>query len=293
MQIQSALRAKTGFCQRCQLKKFFGDVVLPSGTKYLFSERSAEGVPVVCGKCGGRRVVKNGSVRSDRPDGFCHGCASGEFSGDELHLSGAIIHWSKREPDSKFRVAFTCAGCGAEHFTWGTHIRSRKKWSGLCVDCRQRRGSYNRKKEETTLGSGSVVLYQQRKPGDIKKVAVRCGVCSSENFFTRTAIAAKGFTGYCRAHTHVEIALAFQSQDGNGQKNGDTEKKHPGPEKGFNAKITEEKVREAFKSLGCYAPQERIAEKIGVDPRSLRDWQKAQGLSYRQLRQQFTETGGS
>jgi integrase len=79
----------------------------------------------------------------------------------------------------------------------------------------------------------------------------------------------------------------------NSQKNLSAEKKRPGPEKGFNAKITEEKIREAYKVLGRYAPQEKLAEEIGVDSRSLREWHRERGLSYKQMQQQYTETGGS
>jgi hypothetical protein len=88
-----------------------------------------------------------------------------------------------------------------------------------------------------------------------------------------------------------EALLQGAISSGDVQKNEATVKRRRGPEKGSNAVITEERLKQAFRTLGNYAPQEKVAEFLGVEDRSIRLWQKARGLSYRQLRQQFTETG--
>lgn len=121
---------------------------------------------------------------------------------------------------------------------------------------------------------------------------------SAQVLISRHSVGRRRFPQYCRECFRNPYALLRVLQgnvtgNGNGQKNEIAKKKRPGPEKGFNAKITEEKVREAFSALGRYAPQEKVAEVIGVDARSLRDWHKARGLTYKQFQQQFTSTGGS
>jgi hypothetical protein len=74
----------------------------------------------------------------------------------------------------------------------------------------------------------------------------------------------------------------------NGQKNRSTEKKQTGPPKGYGAKVTEDKIREAFKIEGRHTPQERLAELIDVDARTLRRWLASRAISYEQCQQQFS-----
>jgi hypothetical protein len=88
----------------------------------------------------------------------------------------------------------------------------------------------------------------------------------------------------------MERMAELKSQDDDSkQYDNNDEKKSPGRK----ATITEDKIIAALKVLGPYAPQEKLAEQLGVDPRSIRDWQKGHGLSYLQLRQQYAGTGGN
>jgi hypothetical protein len=71
----------------------------------------------------------------------------------------------------------------------------------------------------------------------------------------------------------------------------DEQKNSNGEKRGRTAIVTEESIRAALAVLGVFAPQEKLAEHLGVDARAIRDWQKARGLTYLQLRQRYSSTG--
>lgn len=95
----------------------------------------------------------------------------------------------------------------------------------------------------------------------------------------------RALTEIFAARLRHQLGSAAQTQNGSGLAGAGSKKR------GREVVIIEEKVRAAFKSLGQYAPQEKLAEEIGVDPRSLRDWHRKQGLNYRQCQQRFGGTG--
>jgi hypothetical protein len=211
--------------------------------------------------------------------------------GDELHPSGSLIHWSERDPKNVRRVAFTCRGCKEKAFVWAIEA-SKDNWCGLCRKCFLREGNYRKAKRDVTAPSGSVVLFSQTDPTEPDKVTVVCGLCGERRKHPRASILVmlrrKGsdWTGYCQRHYYNAGEMLALMQKKVGQASGgaqqESEKKKPGPD----PVITEEKVRAAFKE---YAPQEKISDLLGVEPRTFRDWHSRQGLNYRQCRQRFAK----
>jgi hypothetical protein len=303
----------TGLCRSCLKRINKANTPYPDGTQIYHEERTKDGLPVFCGECKTRGFLNCGLSETLHDKRWpCPSC--GEVLGKWLHKeSGATVYWLKRKKDERNYVEFDCAVCG-DQFYCKDELPRRSVWVGMCPDCWQKEHPRAIKTTKPLPGSSKGIEFKKRfgeaKPKRGRKnnlwgrnVTLPCPIpgCGKENDFHFESTRREGFLPLCKSgngkkgHTLNEVAsfLLIQPQNGNGQKNGGTEKKHRGPEKGFNAKITEETIRAAFVALGSYAPQERLAEEIGVDPRSLRDWQQSRGVSYRQLRQQFTKTGGS
>lgn len=162
-------------------------------------------------------------------------------------------------------------------------------WSELCSDCVEKRGSIDRFTGWKTAPSGTKVYFPEDRDAPARVYYALCK-CVKEVSRNTAINNYDELAAACRTHTRE--LLSQMALNANGQKKGGAERGKRGPKKGHNAKITEESIRQAFKVLGPYAPQEKLAEEIGVDPRSLRDWHTSRGLSYKQFRQRFTETGG-
>lgn len=145
-------------------------------------------------------------------------------------------------------------------------------------------------------GDGEGVPVKYERCSTPEKECVGKGKISRRAAMNYLALHRRGeeILGACHKHAHgsrflVGIAEARLLQQnattsiGQGEARIETRGRKP--------KITEEKIRAAYKKLGDYAPQEKLAEQLGVDARALRDWQKARSLTYLQLRQQYADTG--
>jgi hypothetical protein len=101
----------------------------------------------------------------------------------------------------------------------------------------------------------------------------------------------KNMRGVCQECLFNPAALkesVLQKTKGNGQK-----KRPRGPTPGSYATITEHSLRRSFEKLGPYATQEQVAELLDVTDRGIRDWQKSRKLKWRQVQQQYSQTGSS
>jgi hypothetical protein len=284
------------------------EVQLSGGAKYRRDPTNPKYGWVTCPVsgpgCEGERYV---SGVTNNITGRCKTCSYAlrrKHTGVIAHPSGAHVLYDERDPGHRYRRAFICANptnnprCLGKSFAYTWDFRN-PRWHGLCRECLSARPNPQKITANRTQENGTEVFYSEEEGGQVpilyaeckhtRKVkrhysvanfgrfAVRCRSC----FYDPTALAE-------RIAAEKIAAITFQSQNNGEEKLSGKNKKKPGPEKGHNAKITEEKIREALKSLGRFAPQEELASKIGVDPRSLRDWHKTRGLSYKQLRQQFT-----
>lgn len=280
-----------------------------------------------------RTAVMPSGKNLERATGRCKPCADRRrrtIKGVAAHASGAICLKSVRDPErTRDRAAYICASwagkpiaerpadCLGVDFGWLNQFDD-EGWRGHCENCARRFDNHPRVKTKDVPVYGWAATQGPDGPfvelrawiryskGGEKEVPVWFIGCGCEYPLKRDYIATlksahknekAEFSRWCplcvKSPSRLAATLQAQFQNGNELKSGGAEKKRPGPEKGFNAKITEEKIREAFNTLGRYAPQEKVAEVIGVDARSLRDWHRARGLSYKQFQQQFTATGGS
>lgn len=265
-----------GRCPKCRRKKYSGDITLHTGSVVHADEMQGSHVPVTCARCVelGNPNPKQLACRSllSRPDytGYCFNCAHGERTGDEMHLSGAIIHWSEREsgvPKRMAKIAFTCCGCKQKGFTDAKTLL-KENWAGLCSECRSRRGSHNRKSYEGERPLGRVL--NERHPEDVNKIGVQCKLCGQINFFTKKMIYDPDFLGCCRTHGRLEIAMALQNviETGNGQKNGGAEKRKrgrtPKPPEVKKAELQQRRVEfeNKVRELGTSLPQHEITRSV-------------------------------
>jgi hypothetical protein len=260
----------------------------------------------LCGECREQSRDDWQYRRLSRWEGLCRPCARMK-RGNVPHDSGALLHYSERvlEPGGRKRplkIKFTCANRESEPHRGEVFVSvaERDGWEGLCPDCRSRRANPNKITDEKDV-EGAILRFQHEDGHGLVPVFFKD--CLHELSLPREKVLRYlyeppklGRCPNCKDKDAyrkriAELALMAAGSNGNGQKN--VTPKKAGPDKGFNAIITERSIRDALKILGPFAPQEKLAERIGVDARSLREWQRDHNLSYKQLRQQFTETGGS
>lgn len=282
-----------GLCNSCFQRKNHANQTLPSGTRVLWREMTAEGVPIICGKCGKRWYLKNGHYPY-KGTGYCADCRNGRRSHDEVHPSGTIIHWGRRHPEENTLVAITCHQCGnkeePEKFAWHSQVTD-PNWSGRCTKCNRQIPPHNKLIHDELVASGSIIHWAERDPNDPSRVMVSCGLCKRAGKETKRLMHSSAYrkwkvskrAGHCQEHyADPEALLALL-----------TAKPAPGPEKEQKSIITERSLREAFRSLGKFAPQEAVAEFLGVEARSIRLFQQARGVSYAELRRRLSDTGST
>lgn len=287
-----------GVCWNCYKHERPPIQYLPNKAEIHWEDVNEEGTLVKCappeyGGCG--RFARRHSLRDLKNyTGLCRSCGVRRATGSK----------TIREGPDKGKVRFNCENCGklsaAPYST-----RRYKNWSKLCEECRTDRSPSNspRGKPRTIVVPyefGPLKARVIRLEGNHALVICPYPSCQEPEHWmrfgaTRGKVGEQNY-GYCPSHNlssranRADIVALLQSkaQNGNEQKNG-SGKKRPGP----GPKITDDKLREAFKFLGGFAPQEKVAEHIGVEARSIRDYQKARGINYSQLRQQFTSTGSN
>jgi|GEM_PF-4157097 len=266
-----------------------GDERLPNGIIH-HSDRhpnDIKKVAVTCLRCNKKRyvLIPRGKQRENEGwTGACHACAMGVRKETWRHPNGALILWGERVRGQKHLVPFICLNCGEKKIVRASQVYTKaKRWLGWCGDCIEARGSITKVNGDVELKPWGSWIYFSQAIG--KQVPVKCGLCGRIRQMHRTSVLSnyqKGMTGYCSDSRECN-RTRIDRESGNG------EKRSPGRE----PVITEEKVIEAFNKLGPYAPQEKLSEHLGVDPRSFRDWHKKQGLTYRQCRQRYSKTGGN
>jgi hypothetical protein len=369
-----------GICKGCGRKKKWDDEILATGSVIHWAEfdpsnRRHKRHWVTCGKCREKRLIylPRTEILLGQYTGYCVECATPQRLipikriSDEPHISGAIIHWSKRPQGNLKKVAFTCAGCSELSFAQCTTVRS-PNWTGLCESCRRNRKRISPRKftQTVTHWSGTIIHGAEREPGKSSKIKITCYSCREDSYAWHSWIKDEKWDGRChscvlqqgkshprkrtkdvrlpsgsiihwseRAGKHVPITCAAcdqrwsasiaavrtilsrhrrQNQNWPGYcpdhhrniaalssllieqaKQGEAirttqviSKRRPGPQKGSHATITEEAFRRSFKELGSYATQEEVAEFLNVTDRGIRDWQKQQGLKWREVQQRFS-----
>ncbi len=172
-----------GFCPHCRHKKYFNDEKLSTKSTIHWWERSGKRIPVTCGRCGIKRLVFDGKCGEDKFTGFCHDCGVGKRTKDELHPSGATIHWGDRHIGKKQRVAFSCANCGERDFTWAVEIRYRD-WHGLCSKHAPDRRREKKYDQDEMLPSGATIHFGSPDPGNPRNVPISC-VCGATRSIPR------------------------------------------------------------------------------------------------------------
>jgi len=110
-------------------------------------------------------------------------------SQDETHATtGTIIHWGERDPANRWeRVAITCHQCRRKSFT---HTQSIKhvRWSGLCRECIELRGSPRKLIHDEHFENGTIIHYGEPDPkAPDKRVMVTCEECKEKRSMTRVA----------------------------------------------------------------------------------------------------------
>ncbi len=294
-----------GLCEDCRKRARFADIEMPGNVLIRRDPNDPQYGWVPCeirgpGCKGERRLLIHSNLVLR-----CSPCAhyKRRVSKDELPRSGAIplrTEPDPADPTNYTRRAFLCANpdqnpnCLIKDYGYVSYFR-RPTWEGKCQACLAYSGGYRKIKTDRVLANGTTIgLTQEDERG---YVPVTFFLCRHVIWWERDrAIQYSRRLGkICRACFVNPVALMermaeLKSQDDDSkQYDNNDEKKSPGRK----ATITEDKIIAALKVLGPYAPQEKLAEQLGVDPRSIRDWQKGHGLSYLQLRQQYAGTGGN
>jgi hypothetical protein len=137
-------------------------------------------------------------------------------SQDETHATGTSIHWGERDPDDRWnRVAITCHGCHRKSFT---HINSIKheKWSGLCGECIEQRGSHLKFTHDERFESGTIIHWGEPDPkAPDKRLMVTCGHCGGKRSITRVAASIlkhDGGSWKCRQCHNASLRAHFTGQ---------------------------------------------------------------------------------
>jgi len=203
------------------------------------------------------------------------------------------------------KVKFTCANRENGPHKGETYLSStehgdgkpRLEWRGLCSEHLSQLLPATKKIKDEIIKGAQLLFSQEDEQG---RVPILYDVCKHKRAAPRqTSLSyfhAGKVSGVCQecrnnppalAERLAELARQSEASNGNGQKNAGVKKR--GPAKGFNAKVTEEKVREAFKQLGRYAPQEKVSEFIDVDPRTFRRWLEKREQSYPDAQKEFAE----
>lgn len=250
------------------------------------------------------------------------------LTGIVLHESGAKFFLDRDRRDSEqpnYKTAFLCANYGRNPNCLGesyTHIYNlhKPKWGGLCQACVRAvpgRGRLaNRVDDDVAVygwsGDGGTngplianVLFSQAEENG-QRVPVTYAFCPHHQLLSRQSVRVR-LSAHKKRRNHWPLrcrtcfdnpaacaeSLAAKPQQadsdsGDRQKNRKTEKRRRGPEKGRYATITEDAFRGVFKELGGHATQEEVAECLKVTDRAIRDWQKHNGFTWRQVQKQFS-----
>jgi hypothetical protein len=192
-------------------------------------------------------------------------------------------------------VPIECRGCFKQtgqlklfgFDTIRSYMKGRSKWDELCRECAKMRGPSN-KISYRKIGNSTEFFF----PAEMDRpVRIVYGRCRHEREVSRVTV--KGnilrWPAICPNCKRDPEAYRVRMQELAEKRSFSGSQKKPGR----TPTITEERIRDAYKKLGDFAPQEKLAEALGVDARAIRDWQSARGLTYPQLRQQFASTGSN
>lgn len=228
-----------GLCREC--KKWENrpnQKVQETGSELLWQELNADGLPIVCGNCDSRWVLRYAAQVSRAGfTGHCRACANGMRRGDEEHPSGTIIHWDNRHPEHISLIAITCHGCknedGKDRYAWHAEVTD-DAWPGLCRDCSSLRPPHNKylHDEELTL-SKSVIHWGERDPQNSQRVMVSCGLCRRAGKTTKRLMNVSAYrswkknkrAGHCKDHYTDPDALIALLQGDTQSSNGQADKK--------------------------------------------------------------------
>lgn len=204
--VSSVKRGYLGFCRSkgCSHIKYLKDMKLDSGSVVHWSERSEEGIPITCGKCGRRRVVQTVEPNQRGYKGHCPNCKVRKYFKDQRLLpSKSIIHWSEREGDS---APVTCGKCGTKRIVHLSGAQLTPTYTGLCLSCsnNERKGDETRVvfvKDPATGEKKPVnvaVHWSERDPdNEVNGVGFNCVGCGEMAYTRRSEILRKGWRGLC------------------------------------------------------------------------------------------------
>lgn len=194
IQVPSVLRQQEtnpqwpGFCQKCAIrnasvegkydKNSRCDVVQLIDGYVDFSKRNENGKPLIhCNICGEDRFSSPYGSAGEYHTGRCRQCQK-LIVGDLPHLSGAIVHRTKRDPNDRERVAFTCSNpeccpdCGQTHYVYLAHTL-QETWTGRCVECFEKLPHPNQNRGMEEVGHLKATLNWDDRD-DSGKIAIIC-----------------------------------------------------------------------------------------------------------------------
>lgn len=283
-------RAKwTGLCRSCaQVKE------LPDGLKARRDSQNPSWGWVTCPvggpDCEGERYIRLADLDATRRCVPCYGLSRRTLTGTRRHKSGAIIDYDRPDPDSKRkRFMFTCAnpdnnpGCLKEAYGYTTDFLN-EDWRGRCPTCVDYRA-------DVTLANGTRIGYSEEN--ERGEVPIYFSLCKHDRWVTRKRAPSLYTVLGVICRTCFENPAALAQRLAELAASGTPAPTKPEGKRGRKSSITEANVRAAFKALGALALQDEVAEYVGVEPRTFRDWLKNKKLTYRQCQQRFGESGGN
>jgi hypothetical protein len=257
-------------------------------------------------KCEGRRYrhLPNGPVAWKDRTPRCMYCARHRSRKTEplVHpKTGSKLDRSDRHPHDKNKFKLICANpsnnpdCLQDTSFMRTERFLHPEFRGVCQNCYSKLPAPRTRLDRVVLDDGpngspgTVVDFGGRRDGYVP-VTHRCGgeeLMKETTLFTYLSDWETGKSKFPARCPDCRLDPDFHRVRKIGQKDGAGTQRR----RGAKAKVTPEKLKEAFSALGPFAPQEKVAERIGVEPRSIYNFGKSQGLNYSQLREKFSSTG--
>jgi len=258
---------------------------------------------ITCGRC--KKIwyssPRYGKALLEFP-GICPTCKPRQHAGEVILPKGTKVFFDldKRERQggttSTDKVIIECRGCfketGKLKKVWLSQVtrymRGQDTWDELCGECVRKRGPLDKLNTDKIAPSGTITQFgRENEKGEVPIIYKLCG-CERWTAKQNGISNWKKWVDTCPAHQRDRAGLhaLLIEQTSHNLENGNG-KKHSGPEKGYNAIITEAALTEAFGNVQGYPTQEKIAELIGVAARSIREWQQQNGTSWSQVKQRF------
>jgi hypothetical protein len=189
------------------------DQVLPSGSVIHWSEENNEFVPVTCGRCNHKRLVKQVTIkgnylgRGKQCNGWCSDCRHRKYFDNQTLDNGSIIHWLERQ---RKRIPVTCGKCGKKRLVFDGKC-GEPTFTGLCHEC-----GVNKRTSDEGHHSGAIIHWAERQGNHTQgnlKIAFTCSQCSEKNFSSPLIFKYPHWRGLCPNCIRFRGGLKKYSQD--------------------------------------------------------------------------------